>query len=130
MTMNTSNPDPNPSPAQTGDATSAALDTLRKEVDGLQKLFAVAVGAVIVLSLAIGLFTFIQMKIFRTQLNEQRAAAARIDSGYKEVSEPLIRNFTAAMEQFAATNKDFQPILDKYRPALANILKGKGGAAP
>ena len=43
-----------------------------------------------------------------------------------------IRSFVAKLQQFAATNQDFRPILDAYRPHLSAYflpVPQKGGAA-
>jgi len=100
----------------------ASIAELREENQTLRILFEFTLVALILFSLSITLFMFKQMRMVRTQLTEQRPFVSRLITDYQKNSEPLIRKFTGAMERFAVTNRDFQPILEKYRPVLRAYL--------
>ena len=76
--------------------------------------------ALIIFGGGIALFIAKQMRMVQQNLAEQRPAVQRMIGEYQRASEPLIRNFSSALVQFASTNQDFRPILDKYRPVLSN----------
>ena len=100
----------------------AAIEDLQRQYENLQNLFHAALVALIILSLGISLFILKQMRTLRAQLIEQRPAVSRLMADYQKTSEPLIRKFTSAIDRFAVTNRDFQPILEKYRPVLRDYL--------
>jgi hypothetical protein len=108
----------------------ATVEDLQRQCESLQGLFHAALVALIVLSLGIGLFIFKQMNLLRAQLTEQRPAVNKLISDYEKTSEPLIRNFTSALDRFAVSNRDFQPILEKYRPLLKDYLSTATPQAP
>jgi len=108
-------------PARSTDR-SASFEDFQRQYNTLQNLFHAALVAVILLSLGVSLFIFKQMRLLRSQLEEQRPGVSRLIADYQKNSEPVIRNFTSAMERFAATNRDFQPIMEKYRPLLKDFL--------
>jgi len=92
---------------------------LAAELRALKSLFYVALLALFVMGVALNLFLGKQMRIAQAQLYAQQKGM--------DDSERLVQNFAVAMNGFAGTNKDFQPIFDKYRNVFAKYL---GGAAP
>ena len=87
---------------------------LATEVRGLKSLFYLAVLALIVMGVSLNIYLGKQMRLARAQLyNQQRSV---------EDSERLVRNFATAMDGFASTNKDFQPVFDKYRGVFSNYI--------
>jgi hypothetical protein len=75
------------------------------------------VGA-LALSVGVGLFSFKQLRLVRDQLADARASLARATNEFSKVREPAIRSFLASLQSFAQSNRDFQPILDRYRRFL------------
>jgi hypothetical protein len=65
-----------------------------------------------------------QWRIVRAQVEEQRPTVQRMFVDYQKTTEPLVRNFTASLQAFDSKNRDFQPILDKYRDPLRSYLPG------
>jgi hypothetical protein len=66
-----------------------------------------------------------------TQLTEQRPRVIEKVAAFKQRTEPLVKNFAVAMQNYAASNQDFQPIFNRYRLVLSPYLpSGSGGAAP
>jgi hypothetical protein len=111
--MDTTHPGPSPLPE---------LALLRDQQRQLQNLLIVTLVALIIFGGGIALFIAKQLRIVQQNLAEQRPAVQRLISDYQRGSEPLIRNFSSALVQFASTNQDFRPILDKYRPVLSNYM--------
>lgn len=101
---------------------TAELTELRAQQRSLQNLLLVTLVALIIFGGGVALFIAKQMRMVQQHLAEQRPAVQRLVADYQRTSEPLIRNFSSALAQFAATNQDFRPILDKYRPILSNYL--------
>jgi hypothetical protein len=54
----------------------------------------------------------------RDQLTEARASLARATNEFSKVREPAIRSFIASLQSFAQSNRDFQPVFDRYRRFL------------
>jgi hypothetical protein len=101
---------------------SKASDTdLAAEVRGLKSLLYAALLALIVLGAAVDFYLGKQMRIVQRQFYAQQKST--------EDAERLVRKFMAAMESFAATNKDFQPILERYRPAFGNQARTNPSAS-
>jgi hypothetical protein len=87
---------------------------LSAEVRSLKSLFYAALLALIVLAVAVDIYLGKQMRLAQRQYVAQRQS---IDE-----SERLLRNFVVALDGFAATNKDFQPIFDRYRSVFGKYL--------
>jgi hypothetical protein len=90
------------------------------EVRSLKSLFHAALLALIVLAVAVDIYLGKQMRLAQRQYVAQRQ---NIDE-----SERLLRSFVVAMDSFAATNKDFQPIFDRYRPVFGKYLAAPASA--
>jgi hypothetical protein len=120
--MNSSSPEADwPAHKPTAPAAGAAAN-LERQYENLHVLFEFALVALILLGLSVTLFMFKQMRLVRAQLAEQRPIVNKLISDYQKHSEPLVRNFTGAMQRFASSNADFQPIVEKYRPVLKDYL--------
>lgn len=102
--------------------TRAAETDLAAEVRGLKSLFYLAVLGLIVMGVSLNIYLGKQMRLARAQLYAQQRST--------EDSERLVRNFAIAMNGFASTNKDFQPIFDKYRTVFAKYIGGPAAAPP
>jgi hypothetical protein len=95
---------------------------LAAEVRNLKSLFYLAVLALILMGIALNLYLGKQMRLARAQLYTQQRSL--------DDSERLVQNFAVAINEFASTNKDFQPIFDKYRSAFAKYIGGTAPAPP
>src|SRR5213594_4456106 len=130
--MNVSNPQQHDL-AETRPAASSAVtvEELQYHLEGLRSLFVFALVGLIAGTLAVDLF-FIrpQMVSVRTQVDDQRPKVSKLIADYKKMSEPQVRNFVASLQSFAASNHDFQPILDKYRLVFAPYMAPSSPAGP
>lgn len=120
------------------DPVQTELAELRRQVGRLRFwLFALASTA-LPLFLAVVLFFAYQARIARMQLRELRPQSERATNDFKKRLEPNIRQFIAQLHSFATTNRDFQPVLERYRPLLGQyypltpgaIAPPAGGATP
>jgi len=113
---------PAPDPVQT------ELVQLRLQVGRLRLwLFALAATA-LPLFVAVVLFFAYQARVARAQLRELRPQLERASNEFKNGREPNIRRFLAQLHVFATTNRDFQPVLERYRPLLGQYYPLTPGA--
>lgn len=120
------------------DPVQTELASLRQQIERQRFwLFALATTA-LPLFLAVVLFLAYQSRIARSQLRELRPQLERARSEFQKGREPNIRQFLGQLHSFAATNRDFQPLLDRYRPLLGQyypltpgaVGAGSGGNPP
>jgi hypothetical protein len=97
----------------------AVLEFLAWRYDRLHTLFQFAVAGLIILSLAVNVFLFKQMRLVRAQLPAQRDAVIRYAMEFQKRDDGTIRSFVGKLQQFAAANPDFRPVLDAYRTHLS-----------
>ena len=95
---------------------------LAADVRGLKSLFYLALLALLVMGISLNIYLGKQMRLARAQLYAQQRST--------DESERLVRSFAVAMNGFASTNQDFQPIFDKYRPVFSKYIGGPAPAAP
>src|SRR5688572_27483918 len=110
---------PTPAPKPTEPTDRAVLEFLAWRYDRLQMLFQFAMAGLIILSAAINIFLFKQMRLVRVQLPPQREAVIRYVMEFQKRDDPTIRSFVTKLQEFAAANPDFRPILDHYRSHLS-----------
>ncbi len=112
--------DPQAAFVQSKPAASLAneVEELQEQQRSLQTLFVVALGALVVLCLGVDLYLFKQWRMVKAQLVEQGRVVNNIAAEFHQSREKNIRSFVNQLETFAKSNRDFLPILEKYRPAL------------
>ena len=113
-------------PHRPSDETPRAPSGAEHEFDRLQNLFVWAVGALFVFTVAANLFIGWQMRLARLQLPSQRDAVIRQAMEFQKRDEPVVRKFVGRLQEFARTNRDFQPVLDQYRLPLGVYLGPQG----
>ena len=101
---------------------------LASQFHDLRNLFYLATFALLVMGVGVNIYLGKQMRLARAQLAEQRQGIGRAADDFRNNSEPMIREFAAAMQGFASTNKDFAPIFDRYRPAFSKYLSGSSAS--
>ena len=112
-------PTPGSAPTPAPPSDRAVIEFLAWRYDRLHTLFQFAVAGLIILSLAINVFLFKQMRLVRAQLPQQRDAVIRFAMEFQKRDDTTIRSFVGKLQQFAAANPDFRPILDAYRTHLS-----------
>ena len=94
---------------------------LEQQCQDLRTLLTATFVALLVLSLSLNLFLVKQMRLVRAKVSESRPTIQRLQTQFKE-KEPNMKNFVVALQTFAAANRDFQPVLDKYRYDLPQYI--------
>lgn len=109
-----------------GPATATAVEETRQQYASLHQLLLVTMSALVLVTLGIDLFMGKQVRMIGRQLEEQRPLVQKATSDYQKFNEPLIRHFTGALQSFALAHRDFQPVLEKYRPQLKQYYTTPG----
>jgi hypothetical protein len=105
------------------------IGLLRRQVQVQRTLLVGTLLAAVILSGSMNILTLKQMRMGRDQLNETRPRVNQMYSDFRK-SEPTIRDFVGSLQAYAAANRDFQPILEKYRPFLQQYYTGPAVPAP
>ena len=109
-----------------GPATATAVEETRRQYASLHQLLLVTMAALALVTLGVDLFIGKQVRMIGRQLEEQRPLVQKATSDYQKFNEPLIRHFTGALQSFALAHRDFQPVLEKYRPQLKQYYTTPG----
>src|SRR5262245_33556503 len=96
---------------------SVSLQELELQCQDLKTLLHASLVALFVLGSALGLFLAKQMRMVRAELAELRPVVQRIGREFKQ-KEPKMKGFISALQAYALSNRDFQPVLDRYRAAV------------
>jgi len=112
--------------------TTVTIQELQYHLEGLRSLFVFALIALIGMTVTVDLcFIRRQMVAAESQLQEQRPRVIEKVAAFKKRTEPLVKNFAIAMQSYAASNQDFQPIFNRYRLVLSPYLpSAPGGTTP
>src|SRR5712692_1864054 len=116
--MDTSDPQADFLQSKPAVSLASELEDLQEQQRSLQALFVVALAAMVVLCLGVDLYLFKQWRMAKTQLAEQGRVVSNIAAEFHQSREKNFRSFVNQLETFAKANRDFLPILEKYRPAL------------
>jgi hypothetical protein len=112
-------------PTSLATITVAELD---QQCQDLRTLLSATFVALLVLAFSVNLFLYKQMRLVRAKVSESRPAIQRLQTQFRE-KEPNMKNFIVALQTFAAANRDFQPVLDKYRYDLPQYLASPAAAS-
>jgi len=93
------------------------IQELEQQCQDLRTLLTATFVALLVLSLSVNLFLAKQMRLVRAKLSESRPVVQRMEAEFNR-KEPNMKNFLNALQTFAAGNRDFRPVLDRYRASL------------
>jgi hypothetical protein len=87
----------------------------------LRTIVTATLVALLVFGFSINLYLAKQMRMVRAKISESRPVVQRMEVEFR-TKEPNMRNFVNALQSFALANRDFQPILDRYRTVLPQYL--------
>jgi len=96
------------------------LTGIQNQLQELRLVLVALLITLMLLSLGLNLFIARQWKTVTNQAIEQRAIQQRASTEFR-AKEPRVKGFITVLHQFAATNKDFQPVLAKYHRALESF---------
>ena len=100
---------------------TVTVQELDQQCQDLRTLLMATFVALLVLFLSLNLFLAKQMRQVRNKVSESRPVVRRMQAEFQK-KEPNMKNFINALQSFAAANRDFQPVLDKYKFALPQYL--------
>lgn len=106
------------------------IGELKRQLQAQRAVFVGAVIALLVLSGSVNLITAKQMRMARDQLNAVRPRVLRLYTDFRAQGEPTVTNFVGQLQAFAETNRDFQPVLERYRPYLQKYFTGPAAQPP
>ena len=116
-----------PAPAQDPLAVAYAL---QQQLADVRSMLTATFITLIILAAGLDLFIAKQWSMVQLQLAETRPQVARMATQFQREREPNIRAFLAQLQTFAAQNRDFQPVLEKYRIVLPQYLGAPVPAMP
>jgi hypothetical protein len=104
----------------------AALPTitvqeLERRCHDLGTLLKATFVSLLVLSLSVNLYLAKQNRLVRGKLSESRPAVQRMAAEYRK-KEPNMKTFLNALQTFAASNPDFQEVLNRYRTVMPQFF--------
>ena len=103
-------------------SSSAATEQLRSQCDQLRYLFVLSAASIVLICLAVCVFMGKQWRTVKAQVEEQRKTVQTMWVDYSKTSQPLIRDFVRSLQGYAAQDRNFQPVLEKYRRPLAEYF--------
>jgi type II secretory pathway component PulL len=109
------------------DSSAPAYRELQSEHERLRYLFVLSLASFVLLSLAACGFMGQQWRIAKWQASQQQTAVQNLWRDYKG-TQSKIGDFVKALQTYAAQNREFQPILEKYRRSLGDYFKPTSAA--
>jgi hypothetical protein len=101
---------------------------LSRKIHELYGLVLTALTALLILALGINLFFLKQFLTARAELATAQTMVENLSAQYRQ-KEPAMRQFAAALQNFAGAHPDFQPTLQRYRRALPGFFVERAGSA-
>lgn len=93
------------------------MSELEQQCHDLRTLLNATFVVLLVLSLAVNLFLVKQMRMIRAKVTEARPVIQRMQAEFQR-KEPNMQKFVSALQSFATTNPEFQPLLGRYRQVI------------
>ena len=97
------------------------VQEVEQQCQDLKTILVATLVALLVLGFSVNLYLAKQMRMVRAKVGESRPVVQRLEVEFR-MKEPNMRNFVNALQSFALANRDFQPILDRYRVVLPQYL--------
>ena len=97
------------------------VQEVEQQCQDLKTLLTATLVSLLVLGFSVNLYLAKQMRLVRAKVTESRPVVQRLEVEFR-TKEPNMRSFVNALQSFALANRDFQPILDRYRVVLPQYL--------
>ena len=108
---------PHPSAA----SPTLTLEELEQRCEDLRTLLLATLVALLLLALGLNLYLGKEMRAVRARISETRPVLQRMEVEFQK-KEPNMGLFVAALQSFAFTNPEFQPVLNRYRVVLPQFF--------
>jgi hypothetical protein len=115
--MDTSNPQSNVPRERPTSMPTVTIQELEQQCHDLRTLLAATLVSLLILTLGLTLFLVKQNRLVRSKLKDSRPVVYRTAADF-QTKEPNMKTFIYSLQNYAASNPDFQPILDRYRMAI------------
>jgi hypothetical protein len=99
-------------------ATPAPWAKFEAQYQSLCTTLVIALCGMILFSFGVIFYMYKQMTNLSTRVDAARVEASAMFTDFRMKDEVLLRNFVSSLQVYASTNRDFAPLLEKYRPAL------------
>ncbi len=109
---------------------SGSLESVQQGFESLKTLFCAALVALVILSVSVDLFLLKQVSLARKQVEETQARVKNLTEDFQKNNAPLMGAFVTSLMNFARTNPDFVPIIQKYPIQAAPQPAAAPQAAP
>lgn len=117
--------DPVTNPSNPGETPGDDLKALAQQYRRLERLLTWSLAAMLLVVFSINIYFSREAKVAQYRCNQ---VEVQLD-GLKQI-QPLIRDFVGALQQYAAQDKEFIPIWERYRPALTDYLPSQKSHVP
>lgn len=95
---------------------------LEAQCQDLRTLLAATLVALLVLSVGLNLFLAKEQRLIRQKVSESRPTVSRLAAQFRE-KEPQMKAFLDALQNYAYSNPDFAPILERYKHAVPQYFQ-------
>ena len=100
----------------------SSIAEVQAQCEQLRYLFVLSLASIVLICLAVCVFMGKQWRTVKAQVEEQRKTVQTMWVDYGRTSQPLIREFVRSLQGYAAQDRNFQPVLEKYRRPLAEYF--------
>ncbi len=93
----------------------AVPEQIERDLASLQSVVTMIVAGLLILTVAVNVFIWRQVRVVRNQLADERR---QIDEYNR--ADPAVRDLLRRLQAFAASNPDFQPVIARYAEPSTN----------
>jgi hypothetical protein len=102
---------------------SITVHELEAQCQDLRTLLTATLVALLVFSVGVNLFLAKEQRIVRQKLAALRPMVFDLTAQFRN-KEPNMKAFLSALQTYAYSNPDFQPVLERYRVAIPQYFVG------
>ena len=102
---------------------SITVHELEAHYHDLRTLLTATLVALLVFSIGVNLFLAKEQRMVRQKLSESRPMVHSLAMQFRQ-KEPNMKAFISALQTYAYSNPDFQPLLERYKIAMPQYFVG------
>lgn len=102
---------------------SITVPELEAQCQDLKTLLTATLVALLVFSIGVNLFLAKEQRLIRQKLTESRPMVYSLAAQFR-TKEPNMKAFISALQTYAYSNPDFQPLLERYKVAIPQYFVG------
>jgi hypothetical protein len=116
--------------AQEALKSAGEIGQLKRQAEVQRTLLLGTMVALVLLSGSVNLITMKQMRMARDQSNDLSARVIPLYRNFREQQEPAVKRLVSQLQVFADSNREFRPVLERYRPFLQQYFTGPAAPPP